>query len=109
MRPTVASSSGTENAAARASRGGDWKKAQVGVGMGGRPAGSPRRAGAPKSESEWRNATMKPPISAGAVSGSVIVSAIFHLFAPRMFAASSRSDEMSSETLAIIEKTYGKL
>ena len=73
------------------------------------PAGKPRIAGAPKRESECRKATMKPPANAGKASGNVIVHAVWNLPAPRITAASSRSEEISSQTLAIIEKTYGKL
>ena len=39
------------------------------------PAGKPRIAGVPKSESDCKNATMNPPTSAGNASGKVIVQA----------------------------------
>src|SRR3972149_7494056 len=105
----VATSSGTEKAAAKSSLGGYWKSAQIWVVIVCRPAGRPRIAGAPKRESEWRKARIKPPTSAGAVRGRVTVKATLNLLAPKMFAASSRSDEISSQTLAILAKTTGKL
>jgi hypothetical protein len=52
---------------------------------------------------------MNPLRSAGKAKGSVIVMAVRHLFAPKISAASSRSDEINSQTLAIIANTNGKL
>ena len=43
--------------------------------------------------------------AAGMASGSVIVRAVRQRFAPKISAASSRSEEISSQTLAIIENT----
>jgi len=52
---------------------------------------------------------MKPLRIAGRTIGSVTVRATRTRPAPRMEAASSRSEAMSSSVLAIMMKTYGKV
>jgi hypothetical protein len=62
-------------------------------------------AGDPKRASAWRTARMKPLSTAGATSGMVIVSATERRPAPRMAAASSRSEAIRSSVFAIMMKT----
>ena len=74
--------------------------AQICVVIVWKPAGSARIAGEPNSASACSTARMKPLTSAGATRGSVTVRAIDRRPAPRMAAASSRSDAMSASVLA---------
>jgi len=67
-----------------------------------KPAGSARMAGEPKSASACRTARMKPLTMAGVTIGSVTVNATRRRLAPRIAAASSRSEAMSASVLAIM-------
>ena len=93
----MASSSGIEKAAAISTLGGYWKSDQICVVMVWKPAGSARMAGEPNSASAWRTARMKPLTSAGATIGSVTVRATVSRPAPRMAAASSRSEAIERQ------------
>jgi hypothetical protein len=66
------------------------------------PAGSERIAGEPNSASACRTDRMKPLTSAGATIGRVTVQATTSRPAPRIAAASSRSEAISASVLAIM-------
>jgi hypothetical protein len=98
----VASSSGIETAAACSTLGGYWKSDQICVVIVWKPAGSARMAGEPNSASACSTARMKPLTSAGATIGTVTVRATARRPAPRIAAASSRSEAISASVLAIM-------
>ena len=98
----MASSSGIETAAAISTLGGYWNSAQICVVIVWKPAGRARMAGDPNSASACSTARMKPLTTAGATRGSVTVRAMAKRPAPRMAAASSRSEAMRASVLAIM-------
>ena len=98
-----------EKAAAISTRGGYWKNAQSWVVTVWKPAGKARMAGEPKSASACRTARMKPLRMAGSTIGKVIVHATCSRPAPRMAAASSRSEAIRPSVLVIMMYTYGKV
>ena len=59
-------------------------------------AGRAIRAGAPKSAMDSRNSTMNAPMIAGRASGRVTRRVVRSAPAPRVFAASSISEEIRS-------------
>ena len=67
-----------------------------------KPAGSERIAGEPNRASACRTDRMNPLKSAGAAIGNVTVRATVSRPAPRIAAASSRSEAMSARVLAIM-------
>ena len=98
----MARRSGIEKAAAISTRGGYWKKAQIWVVTVWKPAGRARIAGEPKRARACSTARMKPLRIAGSTMGSVMVRATWKRPAPRMEAASSRSEAMRPRVLAIM-------
>ncbi len=72
-------------------------------------AGISRNAGAPNSESASRNDMMKPPMIAGATSGSVICVSVRQADAPSVAEASSSSTLSSSSPPATNVNVYGTL
>src|SRR5262249_39490136 len=96
-------------AAASSTFGGYWEYDHNWVVTVWNPAGRARMAGEPNSASAWRTARMKPLAIAGATIGRVTVSATVTRRAPRIAAASSRSEAISSSVLAIMMKTYGNV
>jgi len=98
----VASSSGIDTAAASSTLGGYWNSAQSCVVIVWKPAGRARMAGEPNSASAWSTARMNPLSRAGATIGRVTERATASRPAPRMAAASSRSEAMSPSVLAIM-------
>ncbi len=106
---TVMSSSGSDEAAASPSCGGNWNRLQILVVIVSTPAGSARIAAGPNSVIACRKATRNPASSAGSTSGSVTLRAVRHVGAPRMADASSSSLGMRSRLLATNVKTYGKV
>jgi hypothetical protein len=101
----VASRSGIENAAASSARGGYWKNDHIWVVTVWKPAGRARIAGEPKRARACRTARMKPLRMAGSTIGKVIVRATCSRPAPRMAAASSRSEAIRPSVLAIMMYT----
>ena len=76
--------------------GGNSKNCQSWVVTTWKRPGSASRAGEPNRAMASRNTRMKAPRIAGITSGSVIVSVVCMLLAPRMLAASSISEEIRS-------------
>jgi hypothetical protein len=70
-----------------------------------KPAGRARIAGEPKRARACRTARMKPLRMAGSTIGKVIVRATCSRPAPRMAAASSRSEAIRPSVLAIMMYT----
>ncbi len=98
----MARSSGIEKAAAISVFGGKWKNDQICVVIVWKPAGMARIAGEPNKASACRTARMNPLTSAGATIGRVTVRATASRPAPRIAAASSRSEAISARVLAIM-------
>jgi hypothetical protein len=94
-----------EKAAASSGRGGYWKNDHIWVVTVWKPAGRARMAGEPKRARACSTARMKPLRTAGSTIGSVMVRATCRRPAPRMAAASSRSEAMSPSVFVIMTYT----
>jgi hypothetical protein len=71
-------------------------------------AGRAMRAGTPNRAIASRKAMMKAPRIAGRLRGRVTRSIVRQRPAPRLFAASSISDEIRSSAVRVKTKMYGK-
>ena len=91
-----------ETAAASSTFGGNWKSDQTCVVMVWKPAGRARIAGEPKRARACSTERMNPLTTAGATMGSVTVRATISRPAPRIAAASSRSEAIRASVLAIM-------